>query len=169
MPAGKPRPQGSRNDRRFPPPGVKLVASYGCPPFRRGVAHAGGAHFWQPQNCTIRGRSPRRCGRVFDWKSALDTGWHGFPASCAAKRRRAPPRLSPASHGASWRRTGGGGSGGSDPLFFGAGAPPGRGRWCTPKFTIFPPLWGVAPSTVIPGGKASGRPFALREDECPPV
>ena len=50
--------------------------------------------------------------------------------------------------------TRGGGSGGSDPLIFGAGAPPGRGRWCTPKSTTSPPRFGVAPSTVVPGGKA---------------
>jgi len=30
----------------------------------------------------------------------------------------------------------------------------GQGRWCTPKFTISPSPSGVAPSTVIPGGKA---------------
>ena len=53
--------------------------------------------------------------------------------------------------------TRGGGSGGSDPLFFAAGAAPGRGRWCTPKSTTFPPLSGVAPSTVVPGGKAIER------------
>ena len=28
------------------------------------------------------------------------------------------------------------------------------------------PFGGVAPSTVIPGGKASRRAFALVEDEC---
>ena len=38
--------------------------------------------------------------------------------------------------------TRGGGSGGSDPLFFAAGAAPGRGRWCTPKSTTSPPLFG---------------------------
>ena len=45
--------------------------------------------------------------------------------------RRVPPR--PA------RRTGRGGSGGSDPMLFGAGAPPGRGKWPTLKPTIYPP------------------------------
>ena len=43
--AGKPGLQRPRNDRRFPPPGVKDVPSYGCHPFRRGVAQAGGARF----------------------------------------------------------------------------------------------------------------------------
>ena len=150
-------PGRSTMDRQFPPPGVKAVPSYGCPPFRRGVAHAGGARVWQPQNCTIRGRTPRRCGRGYSWKSASDVGWHGFPESSAVKRRRAPPPCVPASPGASARRTGGGVSGGSDPLFFAAGAAPGRGRWCTPKSTTTPPLSGVAPSTVIPGGKAIER------------
>jgi hypothetical protein len=58
----------------------------------------------------------------------------------------------PPSPGASWRRTGGGGSGESAPGFFGAGAPPGRGKWATLKATIYPPLFGVALTTVIPGG-----------------
>ena len=61
---------------------------------------------------------------------------------------------------------GGGVSGGSDPVFFGAGAPPGRGKWATLKATIYPPLRGVAPSTVIPGGKAIERLFALTMDGC---
>ncbi len=88
-------PGRSGIDRRFPPPGVKAVPSYGCPPFRRGVAHAGGALVWQPQNCTIRGRSPRRCGRGYSWKAALDVGWHGFPESSAVKRSAAPACVVP--------------------------------------------------------------------------
>ena len=43
--ARKRRSRPEQNDRRFSPPGVKDVPSYGCPPFRRGVAHAGGARF----------------------------------------------------------------------------------------------------------------------------
>ena len=34
------------------------------------------------------------------------------------------------------------------------------------KIHHLPAPAGVAPSTVIPGGKASGRAFALMEDEC---
>ena len=67
-----------------------------------------------------------------------------------ARRRPACPRV------ARCAAPGGGGSGGSDPGFFAAGAAPGRGRWCTSKFTISPPR-RVAPSTVIPGGKAIER------------
>ena len=55
--------------------------------------------------------------------------------------------------------------GGSDPRIFGAGAPPGRGKWPTLKFTISP-VFGVAPSTVIPGGKAIERFFTLMVDAC---
>ena len=55
----------------------------------------------------------------------------------------------PFSPGAAARRTRGAGSGGSDPRFFGAGAAPGRGRWCTPKSTTSPPLVGVALTTEI--------------------
>ena len=45
MRAGRPGLQRPRNDRRFPPPGVKDVASYGWPPYKGGVAHPGGARF----------------------------------------------------------------------------------------------------------------------------
>ena len=86
-------------------------------PFQTGVAQAGGARSCQLQICTIRGRSPRRCGPGCAWKALLDAGWHGFPGSSAAKRSAAPACVSPPRHGASWRRTGGGGSGGSDPPF----------------------------------------------------
>ena len=158
MGAGIPGLQRPRNDRRFPPPGVTPVPSYGWPPSKGGVAHGGGARGGaspqQPQRSTLRGQSPPRCGPGCARESALEAGWHGFPESSGAKRRAAPALRVPASHGASWRRTGGGGSGGSDPGFFAAGAAPGRGRWCTPKSTISPPRFGVAPSTVIPGGKA---------------
>ena len=71
--------------------------------------------------------------------------WHGFPESSAVKRSAAPAPRVPASHGASWRRTGGGGSGGSDPLLLTAGAAPGRVRWCMAKFTTSPPLRGSLP------------------------
>ena len=146
MGAGKPGLQRPRHDRRFPPPGVKDVASYGWTTYKRGVAHGGGARggasLQQPQRSTLRGRSPRRRGRGCSRESALDVGWHGFPESSAVKRSAVLRRGVPASHGVSWRRTGGGGSGGSDPLFFAAGAAQGRGRWCTPKSTTFPPLFG---------------------------
>ena len=105
---------------------------------------------------------PRCCGPGCARESALHRGWHGFPESSAVKRSAVPAACVPASHSASWRHTGGGGSGGSDPPIFGAGAPPGRGRWCTPKSTTSPPLVGVAPSTVIPGGKAEMRKTCTR-------
>ena len=161
MGAGKPGLQRPGNDRRFPPPGVKDVASYGWTTYKRGAAHVGGARggasLQQPQRSTLRGRTPRRCGPGCAGKPALDAGWHGFPKSFAVKSSAAPRHGVPASHGASWRRTGGGGSGGSDPHFFGAGAPPGRGKWSTLRSTLYPSPAGVAPSTVIPGGKAIER------------
>lgn len=84
--------------------------------------------------------------------TTLPTAWHGFPAPVAttvAGRCPACPRL------ARYAAPRGGGSGGSAPLIFGAGAPPGRGKWATLKATIYPPLRDrVAPSTVAPGGKA---------------
>ena len=154
MGAGKPGAQGARNDRQIPPLGVTPMPSYGWPGYKGGVAQVGGARFWQLQICTIRGQSPRRCGIGGARESALDVGWHGLPESSGVKPRAAPGRRVPASPPASARRTGGGGSGGSDPLFFGAGAPPGRGKWSTLRSTSYPSPAGVAPSTVIPGGKA---------------
>ena len=151
--------------RQFPPPGVKAVPSYGWPPYKGGVAHAGGACVWQPQNCTIRGRSPRRCGRGYSWKSALDVGWHGFPESSAVKRRRAPPPRAPASPGASARRTGGGDGGGSDPPFLTAAAAPASVHRRTRWRTVNTPLRGVAPSTVIPAGRLSSRPGSRLEEQ----
>ena len=170
MGAGNPGHQRPPNDRRFPPPGVTPVPSYGWPPYKRGVAHGGGAcggaSLQPPQRSTLRGRSPRRCGPGCAQKPLLDKGWHGFPGSSGVKPPAVATRVSRASRGASWRRTGGGDGGESDPGFFGAGAPPGRGRWCTPKSTTSPPLVGVALTTVIPGGKASGHPVALTVAEC---
>lgn len=119
-----------------------------------GVTHVGGARFGPPQLCTIRGRTPRRCGSGCAWESALDTGWHGFPKSAAVKHSAVPRQGVPASHGASCRRTGGGRSGGSDPTFFAAGAPPGRVKGNVQNDTLDPLLFGVAPPTVISGGKA---------------
>ena len=42
----------------------------------------------------------------------------------------------------------------------------GAGQRGTGVRTPFVPLFGVAPSTVIPGGKAMERPFALMVGEC---
>ena len=160
MGADNPGLKRPRKDRRFPPAGVTPVPSYGWPPYKRGAAHGGGAlggaSLQQPQRSTLRGRIPRRCGPGCSRESVLDKGWRGLPKFAPVTRRAPPHHGVRASHGASWRRTGGGGSGGSDPVFFGADAPPVRGRWCTPKSTT-PPRFGVAPSTVVPGGKAIER------------
>ena len=59
-----------------------------------------------------------------------------------------------AAPGVTARRTRGGDGGGSDPHFLAADAPRGRGRLFMPLFILFPCLWGVAPTTVIPCGKA---------------
>jgi len=100
-------------------------------------------------------------------ESLIGSGLARIPRVGCDKVKRGCASRVPASHGASWRRTGGGGSGESDPPIFGAGAPPGRGKWPTLKPTSFPPpLLGVAPSTVIPGGKATERLFALTVDKC---
>ena len=89
MGAGKPGLERPRKDRRFPPPGVTPVPSYGWPPYKRGVAHGGGARggasLQQPQRSTLRGRSPRRRGPGCARESALDAGWRGLPASSGVK------------------------------------------------------------------------------------
>ena len=46
------------------------------------------------------------------------------------------------------------GAGGESDLIFAADTPPGRGKWATLKATIYPPLRGVALTTVVPSGKA---------------
>ena len=118
------------------------------------VVHAGGARVWQPQNCTIRGRSPRRCGRGYSWKSALDAGWHGFPESSAVKGSRASACVSPASPGAPARRTVGGAGGGSDP-FFGRWCATGQGTWCARMVTPSPLPVGGRSLHSEPCGKAA--------------
>ena len=175
MGAGKPGLQRPGNDRRFPPPGVKDVASYGWTTYKRGAAHVGGARggasLQQPQRSTLRGRTPRRCGPGCARKPALEAGWHGFPKSFAVKSSAAPRHGVPASHGASWRRTGGGGSGGSDPPLLSAGAARDEVNRRTQWRTINTRLGGVAPSTVIPAGRPSGwlkpRNFSLRYCQLP--
>ena len=89
-------------------------------------------------------------------ESALDVGWHGFPESSGGKAKCG---AAPGGPGLARRvvapHTGGGGSGGSDPPFSalvrhragGGGAP----QWSH----HLPSPVGVAPSTVIPGGKAN--------------
>ena len=94
MGAGKPGLQRPRKDRRFPPPGVTPVPSYGWPPYKRGAAHGGGARggasLQPPQRSTLRGRSPRRCGPGCARESVLDASWHGLPASSGVKPRGPP-------------------------------------------------------------------------------
>lgn len=133
------------------------MPSYGWPPYKGGVAHAGGACVWQPQNCTIRGRNSRRCGRGYSWKAASEVGWHRFPAYSAVKRSRAPPPRVRTSPGASACHMGGGVGGGSDPIFSalarhragGGGAP----EWSH----HLPSPFGVAPPTEIAAGRLKGR------------
>ena len=94
MGAGRPGLQRPRNDRRFPPPGVTPVASYGWNTYKRWVAHGGGARggasLQQPQRSTLRGRSPRRRGPGCARESALDAGWRGLPESFGVKPRAVP-------------------------------------------------------------------------------
>ena len=155
MGAGKPGPERPRNDRRFPPVGVKDVASYGWPPYKVGVAHVGGspsgARFDHHNASLSEGAPPRCCGRGLAWKALLDAGWHGFPASAAttvAGRRLACPRV------ARCAAPGGGGSGESDPRFLAAGAPRGRGKGDRGNDTLSPSRGG----SLSPQRSPAGRP-----------
>ena len=48
--------------RQFPPLGVKAVSSHPRATERHPAARLGGACFQPSQRCSLRGRSPRRCG-----------------------------------------------------------------------------------------------------------
>ena len=101
----------ARNGREmiddFRLPGSRMWRRRGGP-LTKGVAHVGGALggacFWPPQRFSLRGRSPRRCGRGLAWKALLEAGWYGFRASAATRRSEAAPRVSLARPA---RRTGG--------------------------------------------------------------
>ena len=168
MGAGKPGIQRPRNDRRFPPPGVKQMPPDGPPRFRRG----GGGLTWRrscyAQRFSLRGRSRRRCGVGLSRNAASDAGQHGFPASATeneARLRLACPPLA-RGNGAPHER---GAGGESDPTLLTAGAPRGRTKVAAKVAALCPPCGEVALSTVIPGGKAMERPCALMVDECLPV
>ena len=79
-----------------------------------------------------------------------------------ARLRLAGPPLA-RRNGAPYGRDAGGES---DPLIFGAGAPREEGKVDRPLATFPLASPGVALTTVIPGGKAIERFFALTVDEC---
>ena len=100
----------------------------GPPPFRWG----GGGLRWRrtcyAQRLSLRGRSPRRCGRELPGNAAPDVGQHGFPVSATEKRSEAAPRVSPLArrNGAPHER---GAGGGSDPTFSPLARHGGGQRW----------------------------------------
>ncbi len=147
MGAGTPGLQRPGNDRRFPPPGVTPVPSYGWPPYKGGVAHGGGARGdaspQQPQRSTLRGQSPsplwsRLCPGI-----RIGSGLARIPrvlrgkAPCGARPGR--PRLArrvvaPHRRGRKWRER---------PHLFCRWCGTGQGEVVHPYgHTISPPLWG---------------------------
>ena len=76
-----------------------------------------------------------------------------FPRMMGQNEARLCPVRPPRPAGAA-RRTRGGDGGGSDPILLAADAPRGRGRLFMPLFILFPLPLGVAPTNVIPCGKA---------------
>ena len=113
------------------------------------------AHAFDHHNASLsEGFFLRCCGRGLTWKALLVTGWHGFPRRRRQPWRRGARRAPPPPCAA----PGGGGSRGSDPIIFGAGAPPGRGKWATLKATIYPPLKGSLPPQRSLAGRPSSRP-----------
>ena len=117
------------------------MPSDGPPPFRRG----GGGLTWRrscyAQRLSLRGQSPRRCGRGLSRNAASDGGQHGFPASAAKRRSEAAPRVSPLArrNGVPHER---GAGGESDPPFFAAGAARGRSKVAAKVATLCPSLRG---------------------------
>ena len=75
-----------------------------------------------------------------------------FPRLVGQNEARLRPVPPPRPPGAA-RRTRGGAGGGSDPRILAADTPRGRGRLFMPLFILFPCHW-VAPTNVIPGGRA---------------
>ena len=64
--------------------GSRLCPAYACANekgTRYREAPIGGVRIWQRQICTLRGRSPRCCGRDLAWKALLEAVWHGISAS----------------------------------------------------------------------------------------
>ena len=128
------------------------MPSDGPPPFRRG----GGGLRWRrscyPQRLSLRGQSPRRCGRRLPRSVPSDGGQPGFPALAAERRSEAAPRVPP-SLGATARRTRG---------VLVVRAPPPFERWCATGAdkgggqdgSPLPPCGEVALTPVIPRGKA---------------
>ena len=96
---------------------------------------------------------PRRCGWGLAWKALLEAGWHGFRASAAIKRSEAAPRVSALARRVVAPHLEGEDVEGATPCFL-ALVRHERGQGRTGLRTPYPPLYRVAPSTVIPGGKA---------------
>ena len=139
--AGKPDLERPRNDRRFPPLGVKQMPSDGPPPFRRG----GGGLTWRrscyAQRLSLRGQSPRRCGGDFPETLHQARDNRNFPRPL----RKSEARLRLACPPLAWRNgapheRGAGGE--SDPRFLAAGAPRGRTKVAAKVATLCPPLRG---------------------------
>ena len=116
-------------------------------------------HTSDNQNAFLsEGGGTRRCGWRRSRNATSEAGQHGFPASDATMDSEAAPRLWPPRPAR--RRAAREGVlvvGATLYHFLAADAPRGGGRLFMPLFILVPCLLGVAPTTVIPGGKASAR------------
>ena len=89
----------------WPLPGLGMIDSFRlwgssrCRRIHAPLKKGGGSSRWRMLLTTTtllsQRASPRCCGGVVTWKSALDAGWNEFPASAATKRSDAAPRVSP--------------------------------------------------------------------------
>ena len=122
------------------------------------MAHAFGNH-----NASLSEGAPSLLWSGPCLESLMGRGLARNPRVGCDKAKRGCASRVPASPGAP-HETGDGGE--SDPLVFGAGAPREEGKVARPLATSTLPSAGVALTTVIPGGKAIERPFALTVDEC---
>ncbi len=95
------------NDRRFPPQGVKDVASYGCPPFRRGGVTWKGDMILTPTTLFSQRAEPLAVV-VGDFpKRRIGSGTTRISRVRCDKAKRGWASRVPPSHGATARRTGG--------------------------------------------------------------
>ncbi len=157
MGAGRPGLQRPRHDRRFPPPGVTLVPSYGWPPFRRGwlaqVAHQVAHAFDHPNAPLSEGRVLAVVVQVVPgnphWKR-VGTDSPSPPGQSPVRRqhRASPPRT--ARRGAAQE---GEEVEGATPWFLALVRHRAGGGGAHENSHHLPSRAGVAPSTVIPAGR----------------
>ena len=112
------------------------------------------AHAYGNRNATLSEGAPSLLWSGPCLESLVGGGMARIPRVGCDKAKRGCSSCFRASPGAPYGREEGGES---DPVFFGAGAPRGRAKGDRGPDTLCLPLFGVALTTEIPGGKAIER------------